>query len=530
MSTLTGLWPLVRLVVRRDRVRLPLWIVGATVFLGASAASLPPLYGDQAAIQQYADLTRGNPAFVAMAGPGYGMDEPTIGHILVNEVSLWGCILFALMSMFLVNRHTRAEEDVERADVLRSSVVGRHAPTAAPVLVVFVAQLIIVAISAAAFVATGYAVAGSVALALSFAAVGTVFLGVATVSAQIADSGRAALGLAGLVLGASFILRALGDIGENALRWLSPIGWAQAARPFAGEAFWTLALAVATAAGLTTFGFWLSTRRNLGSGLLAGRPGRARAPSWMRSPLGLAFRLHRASIASWSFAIFVFGAIYGSIANDIEDMIADNEIYADFLTQLQGASLVDSFLATSINLLGLLATGYAISAALRVRTEESAGRAEAVLAAPVARSSWVVAHLAVAATGATAVMASAGLGLGVAYAGVTGDASQVPRLVAAALVVVPAVLVFAGAAVALFGLLPRAALAAWAFLAVAVVVGLFGQLLRLPEWSIDLSPLSWAPGVPAEDFRIVPVLGLAAAAAALTGAGLRGLRVRDVRT
>ena len=41
-------------------------------------------------------------------------------------------VLVALMSIFLVNRHTRAEEDVERAELVRSSVIGRHAPTAAP--------------------------------------------------------------------------------------------------------------------------------------------------------------------------------------------------------------------------------------------------------------------------------------------------------------------------------------------------------------------------------------------------------------
>lgn len=530
MTTLTGLGRVVRLVLRRDRVRLPVWIVGASAFLVVSALSLPPLYRDQASIDQYAQLTRGNPAFIAMAGPGYGMDDPNIGQILVNEVQLWGCILLALMSMFLVNRHTRGEEDVERADVLRSSVVGRHAPAAAALVTVIAAEVVVAVISAVGFIAAGYAVVGSIALAASFLAVGVVFVGVTAVTVQVAGTGRAALGLAGIVLGTSFILRALGDIGENVLRWLSPLGWAQAVRAFAGEAFWTLGLCLVAAVGLVVGAFWLSTRRNLGSGLLADRAGRPAAPRWMQSPVGLAFRLHRASIASWSFAIFLFGAIYGSIANDIEDMIDDNEIYADFLAQLQGASLVDSFLATSINVLGLLATAYAIAAALRIRTEEGAGRAEPILAGPVDRARWAMSHLVVAVVGTTVVMASAGLGLGTAYAIVSNDAAQVVRMVGAALVVVPAVLVVAGGAVALFGILPRLALAAWGFLAFAVLVGLFGNLLRLPEWSRDLSPLTYAPGVPAEQLRVVPLVALTGVAAALTWAGLVGLRRRDVRT
>lgn len=529
MSTLTGLGRMTRLVLRRDRVRLPVWIVGSSAFLVISALSLPPLYKDQASIDQYAALTRGNPALIAMAGPGYGMDDPNIGQILVNEVQLWGCILLALMSMFLVNRHTRAEEDVERADVLRSSVVGRHAPTAAALIAVTAAEAVVAVISAVGFVASGYAVTGSIALAASFLGLGIVFVGVAAVAAQISGTGRGALGLAGIVLGASFVLRALGDIGENALRWLSPLGWAQAVRAFAGEAFWTLGLCVGFGFGLVIAAFWLSTQRNLGSGLLPGRLGRSAAPRWMRSPVGLAFRLHRASIASWSIGIALFGAIYGSIANDIEEMIADNEIYADFLAQLQGASLVDSFLATSINLLALLATAYAISAALRIRTEEGSGRAEPILAGPIDRARWAMSHLIVAVVGTVLVMASAGFGLGLAYAFVSGDSSQVLRMVGAALVTVPAVLVIAGGTVALFGLLPRMALAAWGFLAVAVLVGIFGQLLRLPQWSRDLSPLSYVPGLPAEQMRILPLVMLTALAVALTAAGLVGLRVRDVR-
>lgn len=529
MSTVTGLGPLTRLVLRRDRVRLPLWVFGASTFLVASAISLPPLYKTQTSIDQYAALTRGNPAIVAMGGPGYGMENPTIGHILVNEVQLWGCILLALMSMFLMVRHTRAEEDVERADVLRSSVVGRHAPTAAALIAVSAAEVVVAAISAFGFVAIGYAPAGSLALAGSILAVGLVFLGITTVAAQVAGSGRGALGLAGMVLGASFIVRALGDIADNGLRWLSPIGWAQSVRAFAGEAYWTLGLCVVAAVGLVVAGFWLSTQRNLGSGLISGRPGRTRAPRWMRSPVGLAVRLHRASIASWALALLAFGALYGSVANDVEKMIDDNEFYAEFLAQLQGASLIDSFLATSVNMLGLIVTAYAISAALRIRTEEGAGRAEPILAGPVDRTRWAMGHLLVTVVGTTLLMACAGLGLGAAYALVTDDGSQVLRIVGAALATVPAILVVAGGTVALFGLLPRAALAAWGFLAFIVIVGLFGQLLRLPDWSRDLSPMSHVPGVPAEQLRTLPLVALTALAAMLAAAGLVGLRARDVR-
>ena len=77
-----------------------------------------------------------NPALIVFAGPGYGFDDPNIGVILVNETQLWGMVIVALMSIFMVNRHTRAEEESERLDLVRANVVGRHAPTAASTIVI----------------------------------------------------------------------------------------------------------------------------------------------------------------------------------------------------------------------------------------------------------------------------------------------------------------------------------------------------------------------------------------------------------
>src|SRR5690606_19895811 len=145
---LTGVGRVAGLVLRRDRLRLPLWIVGLTGIVLASAASLPPVYPDQEAIDGYAALVEANPALIGFSGPGYGMDDPNIGVILVNEVQLWGMVGVALMSIFLVNRHTRAEEDVERAELLRSAVLGRHAPAAAAIAVVGLAQLVVAAVCA----------------------------------------------------------------------------------------------------------------------------------------------------------------------------------------------------------------------------------------------------------------------------------------------------------------------------------------------------------------------------------------------
>lgn len=527
-ATLTAAPRLVRLILRRDRVRLTIWFVAIVGLVATSAASLPPLYPDRASIEQYVAIATGNPALQAFAGPGAGFDDPNIGVILVNEVQLWGAVTVALMAIFLLVRHTRAEEDDERADLVRAGVVGRHAPLAAALGVVGAEIVALSAVVGVSFVALGYEVVGSVALAASFAAVGLAFLGVAAVAAQVAGSARGALGLSSAVLGAAFALRAAGDAGVEWLRWTSPLGWAQSGRPFADERWWPLLLCLAFAGVLVAVARALSDRRDLGSGLVASHGGPAHAAGWIAHPTGLALRLQRWAIVGWSVGFVLFGALYGSIGDEIATFIEDNPVYADLMAQQQGVDLTDSFFASAAVMMALMACGFAISSVLRLRTEERSGRAELLLAGPLGRTRWALGQVTVAVGGTVLLLALAGAGMGAGYGAVIGDLSQIARLAGAALVMVPGVLVLGGAALVLYGLAPRAALAAWGALGAVFVIGFFGELLGLPSLVRDLSPFTHLPAAPAVPVDWAPVLAVLAVAVGLGALGLWGLRRRDL--
>ena len=221
----------------------------------------------------------------------------------------------------------------------------------------------------------------------------------------------------------------------------------------------------------------------------------------------------------WGVGLFFVGAAYGSIAHDVADLIGDNEQLREIIAR-QAGSITDSFFATTLLILSLIGSGFAVQATLRLHSEEAAGHAEVVLAGAVSRVRWAGAHLAVAIGGSAVVLAAAGLGEGVAAAIGTADAGQVPRLLGASLVHLPALAVFVGLTMALFGLVPRAVLAVWAALAVCLVLGMFGDVLGLPQWLRDLSPFEHVPQVPATSFDPVPVVALTAVAAALVAAGL----------
>jgi ABC-2 type transport system permease protein len=324
------------------------------------------------------------------------------------------------------------------------------------------------------------------------------------------------------------MLRAAGDIGDGALSWFSPIGWAQKTRPFAGERWWPLLIAAAFTVGLLAVAGVLAAHRDVGAGLVPPRPGPRVAAPGLGRPLGLALRLQRGSLIGWSVGLFLAGAAYGWVANDVEKLVGDNETMRDVIARAGGASLTDSYLSTSLFMMALIATGYALQSALRLRSEETGLRAEPVLATPVSRRRWVASHLAVALAGSVAVLAAAGLGVGLTYGIVSRDLGQVPRMAGAALAYTPALWLLVGLAIALFGLLPRAVAAAWAAFAGFVVVGLLGAVFKFPAWVNDLSPFQHVPQLPAADLTIVPLAVLAATAAALIAVGLAAFRQRDL--
>ncbi|HLF40147.1 MAG TPA: ABC transporter permease [Acidimicrobiia bacterium] len=526
MKELTGTAELIRFVIRRDRVRIATWVLSIVVLVWLTAASVDALFPTQADLDEAAAASEDNAAALAFNGPAQALD--TRGGQVAFQVGAFGLLSAGLMSLFMVGRLTRGEEEAGRVELVRALPVGSRAPTAAALVTVAAMNASVGMLVTLALLGQGLPAPGSVTFGVSFTLLGLVFAGVAVVAAQVTENTRVVYGVTGAVLGAAFVVRAAGDVGDGTLSWFSPIGWAQKARPFAGERWWPFLLLVGAGAGLVVTAGAFAARRDLGGGLVAPRPGPAVASPGLGTPLGLATRLQRGSLIGWSAAVFLGGVSYGSIADSVDDFVADNEALADMLARVQGVDLTDSYLATSLRILAISAAGFAIQSVLRMRGEETSLRAEPVLATPVSRARWAGSHLAVAFGGSVVILALAGLATGLSYAAVGGDVGTVPELVGAALAYVPALWLLAGLAAALAGAAPRAIPAAWVALVACFVIGMLGELLGLPGWVIDLSPFEHVPLLPAVDLAVVPLLVLAAVAAALTGAGLAGLGRRDI--
>jgi ABC-2 type transport system permease protein len=515
--------------LRRDRIMLPAWVYALTALVATTVYSFKGLYDTAASRTSFAAGTNANASMKALYGPV--LDSGSVGGLTAWRIGATGAAFAGVMSVLLVVRHTRAEEETGRLELVGAAVVGRRAPLTAALLVAVIANVVLAVLSALVLVVFGMPVAGSVAFGLSWLGTGLVFAGVAALTAQLTETSRLANGLALTVLGLAFLLRALGDAGSaHWLSWLSPIGWAQQVRPYAGERWPVLLLPLAAATALTVAAYALTGRRDLGAGILPASPGPARAARSLRGPLTLSWRLQRGTLLGWAAGFVVYGLAIGGIADGIGALADGSAATLKAIKEMGGQQgVVDAFLATAMSLMGLFTAAYAVQGVLRMRGEETAQRLEPLLAAPVARRRWALAQLAVTAAGTVVLLAVTGLCVGLTHGLRVNDVSgQVPRLTAAALVQVPAVWVIAAVAVLLFGFAPRAVPSGWGVLAVCVLLGQVGPLLKLPQAVMDVSPFTHTPKLPGPAFTALPPVALVAVAVLATAAGLYGFTRRDI--
>ena len=529
MSDFTGTLALARAGLRRDRVLAPVWVAVFTATAAVSSTATVDLYPDGTARAGAAAAINTSSALVALYGRVYGSST---GAVSMIKMGGFGSVCVALLAVVLVVRHTRAEEESGRLELVAATPVGRLAPLCAALVVASTVSMVLGATTAAALAATGLPAAGSVAFGAAWAGAGLCFAAVAAVVAQVATTARATTAACAALLAAVYAVRAVGDVASTGalswLTWLSPIGWAQQFRPYAGNRWWVLAVMLSFTLLATGAAVALAHARDLGAGLFGDRPGPVHAAPGLSSPLALAWRLHRGALVGWTVGFLLLGALVGGIASNVTDFL-NNPSAREFITRLGGRQgLVDAFLAVELSFAGIGAAAYGISAALRLRTEEAAGRAVPVLATPTSRTRWATGHVAIALGGTAWLLAVAGVGAGAVRAVQTGDVGQLGRLLGAAAGQLPAAGVLVAVVVLLFGLSARAAVAGWAALVGCILLGELGPLLTLPQWLMDLSPFTHSPRLPGGPAPAAPLVVMTLLAGLLLLAGGAALRRRDV--
>ncbi len=528
--SLTGTRIMLRLATKRDRIVLPVWVYVLVGTTASTAYSFKGLYSTESSREQFAASVNATPSAVAIYG---SVQSTSLGGLTAWRIAVLAATLAAVMSVLLVVRHTRAEEQTGRQELVGAAAVGRHAPLASAISIAALANLIVAVGTAVVLPFLGETAAGSVLLGLSIGACGLLFGALAAVTAQLAEGSRAANGIALAVLGALYLARAAGDAsGWSWLLWCTPLGWVEQAGAFAQNRWWTLALPLAGALLLTAAAVRLAAHRDLGSGLLAARDGAARGGRDLRGVNGLAYRLHRAPLLGWAVAFALAGGVIGAISKDIGGLLNSSASMEKYIRELGGQQgLVDAYLASVFGVMALIAAVYVAQAALRLRGEETGGRVEPVLAAAVSRVRFALSHFGAALLGGGILLAVMGVSTGLAYGVRLHDVSgQLTAMLGASIAQWPALAVVGGLTALLAAVLPRYTAVAWAFVAAFMLLAELGPVLKLSQAVMDISPFTHVPKLPGAAFGWTPLIVLTVIAVVLLACALVGFRRRDLTT
>ena len=534
---LAGTGALTKLAFRRDRIMLPAWVYLITVTVATNAYTFKKLYSAAAARAQLAQSGGGNPALRFLYGQ---LNGSSVGALTAWRIGVWAALFGALMTTFIVVRHTRGDEEAGRLELVGSAAVGRQAALTAGLLTAVTANVAISALLCVVLPAIGLPVSG----------LGRVRAGDRRERAGVHRDRRRrrparlrrARRAGDLLRRAGGRLRAprdrrLGLPERPVLAVLDVAAGLGGAHP---PIRWHLRWPAVVGAGAAVRGAGGGRRRRptpCPRGAISARdccrtgPARPAPPALLRGPLSLAWRLQRGVLAGWAAGVAFIFAASGAAAKGIGSLLGSSTQLRNEFTRLGGqAAITNAYLAALMMLAGLGAAGYATSAVLRLRTEETGGLAEPLLATAVGRIRWGLSppgrgghrHRGPAGPGRP----GAGLGYGLR----TGSPGpQAARMLGAAMAQLPASLVIAGVAVALVGLLPGASVAgAWTVLGVVVVIDLFGAALQLSHWLLDISPFTHVPKLPGGTVSAAPLLWLCLAALAFSAVGLAALRRRDI--
>ena len=548
---------LTKFMLRRERLTSTVWII----LLAGIVVGLVPGMQNALNAEDLGGLIPilDNPAMVSMVGPAYAANYGTFGALYTNLMMLFTALTVGLMNIFLVVRHTRADEEKGRYEVLRSLPLGRLSNLTATMFVAVIVNIIlfiVVGLGMFAFGDESMCLNGSLLWGAALGVTGLVFAALAALFSQLSSNSRGALGYSFGALAIIYLLRAPGDMSADLeiLALISPLGLVMRTQAFMANNWWPIFVMILAAAAIFIIALKINLSRDIDQGIIPAMPGRASGSALMRSPYGFTFRLLRASLVVWIVGMFLLASSYATVLEGVDEFVAQNEMYQQLilgpagieLTQdltseetlqaMQNAVAAAGFTITELfasmvnNMMGMVAAVPIIMLILKAKSEEKDGRSEILLSTSVSRAKYLAGFTIMAFAAAVLIQLSLAFGLYLTAWAVLSDANQLSLafLLEANLVYVPALWVMASVAILLVGLLPKATAVIWGYFAFSFLIVFIGRMAIFPEWLIYLTPMGFVPQLPTEQTNFTVLGILAIIAAALTAAGFYFYRKRDI--
>jgi ABC-2 type transport system permease protein len=531
-------------MMRRERIITPIWLFALIMMSVALVPGVSTVVGSGGEEEFIATIT--TPPMIAMMGPLYCTSDAGLYAFMML---LWTQLAVGIMNIFLIVRHTRADEERGRTEVIRSLPVGRLATLGGAMLTAVIANTVLAVFTGIGMFVTGvegFTFGGCMLYGALLGVFGLFCAALTAIFCQLCVSSRGALALPAIIMVSSYMVRAMGDmpvpneLGLNempneALSYLSPMGILQRSQVFTENetplpVFAVLAITVV----LTAVAFALNRVRDMGEGFIPAKPGRRTAGKTLLQPFGLHWRLIGNTLIWWTVGLVITAALYGSILGDIGGFIESNEFYGGLMLDVppELAQFQEkSFVATISIVLMICAVFPVLAAVFRLRREEGEGRLENVLAGSVSRRKTLAGYVLFAF--ATSVLVPLATAFG--FYGVAVSVMETPLEVGffldTMLVYIPALWVILGLATALVGWFPKATVSAWVYVVYSLLVLFFGRMAGLPDWVSKTTPFGHVPMLVMPDASVnwLTMAILTAIAAGLTVLGFVGYSRRDMQ-
>jgi len=556
-------------MLRRERIISLTWIAGLVISIVGLVPGMREALDADSQTALFAMLE--NPSLVAMMGPPYALINETFGSLYTCLMLLICAFAVGLMNIFLVIRHTRADEEKWRYEVVRSLPVGRLANLNATLLTAFVVNVILavlIGLGMYAFGDSSMDFNGSMLWGAALGVTGLVFAAVTALFSQLCSNSRSATGYSFGALMLLYLLRAPGDMeiritggsvvtgSAEALALFSPLGLVLRTQAYVADYWWPIFVLLGIAVVISILAFYFNSIRDIDQGIIPARRGRATGSLLMRTPFGLSFKLLRTGIIIWLVGMFSLGYAYGTVAGDVDQFMASNEMWQQLMigpTGIQamneagmtpdqileqirtavsamGYTLTELFMSTITNIMGVFTLVPLFLFILRAKNEERDGRTEAILATQTCRYKYLASFAIIAFLSAIVIQFVLAVSLYSSAIQELTDSSELSLkfLIEANMVYVPAQWVMIGFAILLIGLLPKATGVLWGYFTFTLFFMFFGRMNIFPDWLQKFTPFGYIPQLPMDEINYLTLGLLTAVAAALTTVGFIFYKKRDI--
>lgn len=524
---------LTRFSFKRDWLKLSVWaIVLIGLFVGV-AAKFTSLYGSKASIDQIIKTLK-SPAMVSLFGK-MPAGPYTTADVFAAEMTVFMAIVAAVMNFYFIIHNTRGEEESGILEMIQAHSVGRLSNLSAALVESFIFNFgigLIYAIGLQFAGLTGTDTNGNFLLGLGLGAAGFMFASLAAVLAQLTDNSRTATILSYLIFGIMYIARMITDISNSKYTWYVPMGWVEKFSTYKDNNWLPLFLMLFLSVILILVAFYLNSHRDVGSGLIATRPGRATASDFLRGPLSLFWRLNRVSIIVWFLGIMILGATYGSIFNTVGDIIKTNPMMKQLLSTsaINTANLliIKEFIAVLLIVFAALALIPGISLVNYLKSGESKGYLEIIHATQTSRFKLFFSIVGLATITSVAVLFAGIYGLSAGGNAVMNKPIAMSVFMRGFYGYLSPMLVMLSISIFLIGWLPKLSVLNYGYLVLAFMIQYFGKLLKLPDWTDKLTPFGFINHVPVKNFDVATFWWQIGIAVILVIIGYLGYRRRDL--